>query len=151
MRDKFPQAHNTVISPKPLIQEGKPFDADAFPAGRISEVVPSGFNSGLSLMIAALLGDPDEACPHPEIILLDGGDSFDPDSFSGTACSKVLWVRCSTSLEMLRATDMLLNDGNIPFVVIDSTGLDRRELSLIRDSSWLRIKRMIEKRAGSWS
>lgn len=94
LREKFPQAHALRADPQPVAPQGKPFSAEAFPVGAISEVVPAGPVAGLALLIAGLLGNPEETSPHPELVLVDGADGFDPGSFTGTACSKLLWVRC---------------------------------------------------------
>ena len=118
---------------------------DEFPAGKISELVPDGSSSGISLLFAALLGDPSEPCTHPEWVLVDGADAFDPDSFTGAACSKMLWVRCSSVLEMLRSADLLVQDGNVPLIVMDATGLPRRELSALPHSAWWRLNHAVER------
>lgn len=118
---------------------------DEFPVGRISELVPEGSASGLSLLFAALLGDPSEPCTHPEWVLVDGADGFDPDSFTGAACSKMLWVRCSSVLEMLRSADLLVQDGNVQLIIMDATGLPRRELGALPHSAWWRLNHAVER------
>jgi len=148
LRDKFPQAHSLQVDPEPVVSQDKPFRADAFPVGAISEVVPAGPVAGLSLLVAGLLGDPEETSPHPELVLVDGADSFDPGSFSGTACSKLLWVRCRSALEMIKAADLLVHDGNVPFVLLDATGLARRDLSALPASAWWRLKQSVERTGG---
>ncbi len=148
MRDKFPQAHGLRADPMPLAPAGKPFEIGTFPVGAISEVIPAGPVAGILLMVAGLLGDPEEASPHPELILIDGADSFDPGSFTGEACSKLLWVRCITAIQMVKAADLLINDGNVPFVMLDATGINRGELANIPATAWRRLKLAAE-RAGS--
>ncbi|MEY3895616.1 MAG: hypothetical protein RLZZ214_1135, partial [Verrucomicrobiota bacterium] len=66
LREKFPQAHGVRTDPAPVIQQGKPFERASFPAGAISEVIPAGPVAGLLLLVAGLLGDPEESSPHPE-------------------------------------------------------------------------------------
>jgi hypothetical protein len=148
LRDKFPQAHALRVDAEPVTPQGKPFRAEAFPVGAISEVVPAGPVAGLALLIAGLLGDPAETSPHPELVLVDGADSFDPGSFSGTACSKLLWVRCRSAVEMIKAADLLVHDGNVPFVLLDATGLVRRDLSALPASAWWRLKQRVEHTGG---
>ena len=148
MREKFPQAHALRMDPQPVVPQGKPFRAEAFPVGAISEVVPAGPVAGLALLVAGLLGEPEETSPHPELVLVDGADSFDPGSFSGTACSKLLWVRCRSAVEMIKAADLLVHDGNVPFVLLDTTGLVRRELSALPASAWWRLKQTVERTGG---
>lgn len=145
LREKFPQAHGVRADAAPLVPEGKPFRVEAFPLGAISEVVPAGPVAGVSLMIAGLLGDPEEASPHPELVLVDGSDAFDPASFTGMACSKMLWVRCHSAMEMIKAADLLVHDGNLPLVLLDSCGLLRRDLNALPAAAWWRLKQAVER------
>jgi hypothetical protein len=145
LREKFPQAHGlraeAVVEPP----QDQPFHCETFPAGAISEIVPAGPVAGILLLVAGLLGEPEEASPHPELVLVDGADGFDPDSFDDAACSKLLWVRCRSALEMVKAADLLIHDGNLPFILLDATGLDRRELQDIPASAWWRMKQTAER------
>jgi hypothetical protein len=148
MREKFPQAHGVRADAAPSVRQGKPFRAEAFPLGAISEVVPAGPVAGISLMIAGLLGDPQEASPHPELVLVDGSDSFDPASFTGTACSKMLWVRCRSAMEMIKSADLLVHDGNVSLILLDSCGLPRRDLNALPAAAWWRMKQAVERNGG---
>ena len=137
LREKFPQAHALP----PLPQEGdaepdRPFDPAFFPAGAVSEVI----GTGVGMLVAGLLGEPEEMAALPDFILVDGGDGFDPASFTEEACSRLVWVRCATALEMLKAADLLVRDANIPFILLDTCGIGRRELHGIPASAWWRLK-----------
>ncbi len=145
LREKFPQAHGVRTDPAPILPSGKPFVVSTFPVGAISEVVPDRPASGILLLVAGLLGEPADAGPHPEMVLVDGADAFDPGSFTGSACSKLLWVRCSSALEMVKAADLLVHDGNVLFVLLDATGLARRDLASLPPSAWWRMKQAAEK------
>lgn len=148
LREKFPEAHPMRPDSTQVASGQKAFRVDEFPVGKISEVVPSGPSCGLILFVAGLLGDSSESSPHPDLVLVDGADSFDPGSFTGPACSKMLWVRCSSALEMLRAADLLVHDGNVPLILLDATGLSRRELAALPASSWWRLSHTVEKTGG---
>lgn len=145
LREKFPQAHGLPAEPQVLAPEHKPFHIETFPVGAISEVVPAGPVAGILLLVAALLGEPEEASPQPKLVLIDGADGFDPESFEDAACSKLLWVRCRSAMEMAKAADLLTHDGNLPFILLDATGLDRRDLASIPASVWLRMKQTAER------
>ena len=137
LREKFPQAHAAaamMAEEKP--DPGQAFDPGFFPPGVISEVV----GAGGGLLVAGLLGEPEEPAALPDFILVDGGDHFDPASFTQEACSRLVWVRCLNAGEMLRATDALVRDGNIPFLLLDTCGIGRRELRGIPASAWWRLK-----------
>ncbi len=154
LREKFPQA--MAAGPKIQAPKAHPFRTslanagetpallEEFPAGAISEVVAAGPGAGLALVMAGLLGEPKETCPHPEMALVDGADGFDPASFSGPACARLLWVRCRTALEMVKAADWLARDGNLPLVLLDATGLVPRELLALPPSAWWRLKQGAE-------
>jgi hypothetical protein len=149
LRDKFPQAHQLRVEEGGAVAEeaGTLFDAGVFPAGSVSEVVPAGRASGVALLVAGLLEDgegEENAAPY-RMVLVDGGDGFDPGSFSGAACGRLLWVRCETAMEMIKAADLLVHDGNMPFVLLDATGLDRRELAGVPASAWWRLKQVAER------
>lgn len=137
LREKFPQAHAPVLmaaEEKP--DDGRPFDPGFFPPGMISEVI----GPGVRLLVSGLLGEPVEIAALPDFILVDGGDHFDPASFTPQACSRLVWVRCSTAEQMLKATDLLVRDGNIPFILLDTCGIGSRELRGIPSSAWWRLK-----------
>lgn len=61
------------------------------------------------------MGEAEEPSPLPSFILIDGGDSFDPSSLSEAACSRLLWVCCMSMTVRLKAGNLLVRDGNVPF------------------------------------
>ncbi len=136
LREKFPQAHAAlpVTAEEPAPEQ--PFDPDFFPPGAISEVV----GSGVGMLVAGLLGEPAECAALPDFVLVDGGDGFDPASYTAQACSRLLWVRCLTAEEMLKAADLLVRDGNVPFILLDTCGIARRDLQALAGSLWWRLK-----------
>jgi hypothetical protein len=113
-----------------------------FPAGAVSEVL----GVGAGWVVAALLEAADEEPGAPELVLVDGADGFDPASFSDRTCARLLWVRCRKSaLEMVKAADWVLRDGNVPLVVMDAAGLERRELATVPAAAWWRLKHGAER------
>ncbi len=147
MREKFPQAHAIERGDEPVVKEaGTLFDAGMFPLGAISEVVPAGKFSGMSLLVAGLLENEKlEEAGGFRMVLVDGADGFDPSSFSSEVCEKLLWVRCRCAMEMVKAADLLLHDGNMPFVLLDAMGLDRRDLGKVPASAWWRLRQVTER------
>lgn len=145
LRNKFPEAHS-----RPLPNDDPPeiafrfSDPQSFPPGGISEIIPEGPEPILGLVLANLLGDPTEPSEIPDFILVDG-DGFDPNSFSNEACSRLLWVRCGTAIELLKSADLLVRDGNIPFVMLDTCGFPAHELRALPSSSWWRLKQITER------
>lgn len=100
-------------------------------------------------MVAAFLEN--EGVPEAgglRMVLVDGADGFDPGSFSGDACGRLLWVRCGCAMEMLKAADLLAHDGNMPFILLDAMGLDRRDLGKLPASAWWRLRQVVERTGG---
>ena len=145
LREKFPQAHGHASLPQtpPEVAE-RPFEISYFPAGAISEIVPSADGCGISLWIAGLLAEPDTVPAFPKFVLVDGGDGFDPSSHTANACSQLLWVRCRKISEVLKAADLVVRDANVPFVMLDLCSLPPASLRSIPPSSWWRFKQLCE-------
>ncbi len=143
LREKFPQAHGVRPDVGVAGVAGLAVTVASFPLGAVAEVVAAGAGAGVLLVVAGLLGEADEAdevSAHPQVVLVDGADRFDPASFSGTACSRLLWVRCQSAGDMLKAADWLVRDGNVPTILLDATGLARRDLTALPASGWWRLK-----------
>lgn len=145
LREKFPAAHGLAAVRESVENVSEsPFDPATFPPGAISELIPSAEGGGISLWIAGLLAEPDEPAAFPKFVLVDGGDTFDPASHTAAACSQLLWVRCSKVREALKAADLLVRDGNVPFVMLDFCGLPMASLRTIPASAWWRLKQFCE-------
>jgi hypothetical protein len=53
-------------------------------------------------------------------------------------------VRCSQAFEAIKATDLLLRDGNFPLVIVDLVFDDPEDLRKIPQTSWYRLQRLVE-------
>jgi hypothetical protein len=145
LRRKFPAAHAPVWRMEEPAEEFFALTRlEAFRGGTISELVPTSPCPVFGLLLAGLLGEPEQGVDFPEVVLVDGGEGFDPDSFTRAACSRLLWVRCTSALEMLQAGDLMVRDGNISTVVMDAVGLDVKQLRSIPASAWWRLKQGAE-------
>ena len=145
LREKFPSAHGFATISEAVAEISKSlFEISTFPAGAISEIIPATTGGGLSLWIAGLLAEPEEAPPFPKFVLVDGGDSFDPASHTAAACSQLLWVRCAKVSEVLKAADLLVRDGNVPFIMLDLCGLPPVSLKSLPAAAWWRLKQLSE-------
>ena len=78
------------------------------------------------------------------LALVDGSDSFDPQSIVPAVLRNLLWVRCSATAEGVKAADFLLRDGNFPIVVLDLVLNPIDELRKIPQSNWYRLQRLVE-------
>ena len=110
--------------------------------GAMTELISTSPNAGSASIIAALL---QRACHERYFIaLIDGHDSFDPQSIGGTALRHLLWVRCRKASEAMQAADLLLRDGNFPLVILDFVLNRLAELGRIPTSNWYRLQRLVE-------
>jgi len=81
------------------------------------EIVAATRTSGSASLIRTLLC---QATEEKKITaLLDGGDSLDVTSLDPAVLSRLLWVRCRSAEETIKAADLLLRDGNVPLVLLD--------------------------------
>ena len=110
--------------------------------GAITELSSAPANAGSATVIAALL---ERACRERYFIaLIDGRDSFDPQSVGGTALRHLLWVRCRQALGAIQASDLLLRDGNFPLVILDLVLNPVEEMRKIPPANWYRLQRLVE-------
>lgn len=110
--------------------------------GAITEIVAAFPNAGSASLIAALLTR--AARERFFFALVDGRDSFDPQSIDPRALPHLLWVRCQKSTEALQAADWLLRDGNFPLVILDLVLNPPTELRKIPSNNWYRLQRLVE-------
>lgn len=179
LRRKFPAAHQRSAgfqpassalpadpSPATPPPENSIFNAESrrtgldvhkLPPGAITEIIPAGPASGLSLVLATLLDDPSTGSisniqspiSNPPLVLIDARDRFDPDSFPAAQCARLLWVRCRETGHALEAADLLVRDGNLPLVLLDLAPLPERELRRIHRSTWHRLRQLAADRRSS--
>jgi hypothetical protein len=76
--------------------------------------------------------------------LVDGRDSFDPQSMDRTALRHLLWVRCRKAVEAIQAADLLLRDANFPLVILDFVLNPVEEMRQIPQTNWYRLQRLVE-------
>ena len=74
--------------------------------------------------------------------LVDGSDRFDPQTTPPVLLEHLLWVRCETTKQALKAMDALLRDENLGMTLVDLRGNDFRELRRTRSSDWYRLQRL---------
>ena len=78
------------------------------------------------------------------VALIDGRDSFDACTLNNAWLRHLLWVRCSNASEAIKATDLLLRDGNFPLVIVDLVLNAPEELRKIPQTTWYRLQRLVE-------
>ncbi|MFL6585114.1 MAG: hypothetical protein ACJ8KU_11430 [Chthoniobacterales bacterium] len=112
------------------------------PKGAITELTSSHPSAGSAALICALLHAAHR--DHYFIALVDGHDSFDPESAGHAPLSNLLWIRCRRGLEAIKAADLLLRDGNFPLLILDLILNPAAELRKIPQTNWYRLQRLVE-------
>jgi len=112
--------------------------------GAVTEV--TGSSSGVQVLHAAILQQAVEEGFHVGLIDGTGTSSFHPGDWPTTQLRRVLWVRCSDSAKAVKATDLLVRDGNLSVLILDLQGMSARELRKIPASTWHRFHRLMEER-----
>jgi hypothetical protein len=112
------------------------------PKSAITELTSPNLSAGSALFTHALLQN---AHRHGFFLaLIDGRDSFDPQTAGPTALRNLLWIRCRAAVDAVKAADFLLRDGNFPLVVLDLVLNSAEELRKIPQSNWYRLQRLVE-------
>jgi hypothetical protein len=112
------------------------------PKGAITELIsPRGSAGSASLIHAFIHGAYRD---QYFLALIDGRDSFDPCVLHNSILRQLLWVRCTNTLEAIKAADLLLRDGNFPLVIVDLIFNSAEELRKIPQTTWYRFQRLVE-------
>jgi hypothetical protein len=142
LAERFPQrfAPATAVLPTrlPALDE----ITGGLPKSAITELISSSMSAGSASLIHALLINAERQ--NEFIALIDGCDSFDPQSAGHGSLPQLLWVRCHRALEAVKAADLLLRDGNFPLVIVDLVLNAPEELRKIPQTSWYRLQRLVE-------
>jgi hypothetical protein len=113
-----------------------------FPKSAISEVIAPWSGCGSALLLLQLLRC--AASQNQFTAFVDGRDSFDAASVEQTSLDHLLWIRCRNADEAVKATDLVLRDGNLPVVLLDLVLNPVAELRKIPAPTWYRFQRIVE-------
>jgi len=143
LAERFPQQapppHHRLATGLPFIDEA--IDG-GLPKSAITELSSSNVSAGTALLICALL---ERAHRDGYFLgLIDGRDSFDPQSPGPARLHNLLWVRCTKAFDAVKAADLLLRDGNFPLVILDLVLNFPEELRKIPQTTWYRLQRLVE-------
>lgn len=143
LAERFPQSR---LIPQSRIATGLPaLDAvtgGGLPKGAITELSSPNVSAGTALLIYALLERAQAG--RSFLALIDGRDSFDPQPLGNARLRNLLWVRCTKTIDAVKAADLLLRDENFPLVVLDLVLNAADELRKIPQTSWYRLQRLVE-------
>jgi recombination protein RecA len=129
-----------------LVSSGVP-EMDArvggLPRGALTEICGPPCSGRTSVLLSALAARTaqSEACA-----LVDARDSFDPAaaSASGVRLDRLLWVRCQSVDQSLRATDLLIQSGGFGMVAVDFSDVSARLARQVPLHVWFRFRRAVE-------
>ena len=143
LAERFPQQ---APPPHLRLATGLSFIDEAIDGGLpksvITELSSSNVSAGTALLICALL---ERAHRDGYFLgLIDGRDSFDPQSLGQARLHNLLWVRCMKAFDAVKAADLLLRDGNFPLVILDLVLNVPEELRKIPQTTWYRLQRLVE-------
>ena len=143
LAERFPQS---FVPRHARLTTGIPPLDEALGAGlrtsAITEIASPHVSAGSASLIHALLDYAQRSGSF--LALVDGCDSFDPTAAGNARLRHLLWVRCHRASEAVKATDLLLRDGNFPLVLLDLVLNAAEELRRIPQTSWYRLQRLVE-------
>lgn len=154
LRDRFPEAHarqSGLGEDAPLSGIGIGvgigiLDRLGVAGGSMAEAVSEVPGRGACLLLGEVIRE--AAAQRRPVVLIDACDTFDPQSLPGSGCRSLLWIRCQSAQNAVKAADLLLRDGNLTLILMDLEHCPSQDLRRIPASSWHRL-RMLTEKAGS--
>jgi len=139
LAERFPRQSAT---PSLCIPTGwAPLDSllgGGLPKGAITQLLIPNISSGGAIVLHEIIEAMQELSRH--VALIDGRDCFEPLADHPL----LLWIRCNSVVQALKATDLLLRDGNLSLVILDFKESLEKELRKIPGSAWYRLQRITE-------
>jgi hypothetical protein len=153
LAERFPQTRTWTESAAAKTQSGwptglAPLDAllqKGLPKGAITELVSAKSGSGSALVLRAILRQAYES--RQLIALIDGLDCFDATTLPQPVLSRLLWLRCQTAEQALKAADIVLRDRNLPVVILDLKMNPVAQTQKIAPTAWYRLQRLAQQTA----
>ena len=110
--------------------------------GGITELVSPKLATGSALVLRALLRQAHAS--RQLIALIDGADSFDATTLPQSVLSRLLWVRCQSADQAMKAADIVLRDRNLPVVILDLKMNPLAQTKKISPTAWYRLQRLAQ-------
>jgi hypothetical protein len=142
LAERYPQAARTearrFATAVPAIDES----VGGLPCGAITEIVCATPGCGSELLIGELLHVTRRA--RGRVALIDGHDSFDPQSCPEEWLEHLVWARCENAEMALHAADIVSRDANFSLVMLDLRRARAGELRKTPSTFWYRLQRSVE-------
>jgi len=106
--------------------------------GALTQVLVPNLSSGSTLLLHEIVKAMHLASQF--VALVDGTDCFEPS----TNTDLLLWIRCQNAQQAVKASDLLLRDGNVTLTILDLKQNDDKELHTIPATTWYRLRRVAE-------
>ena len=139
LAERFPTLPKSAGRVLPTGIAGLDAATGGLPLGAVTEIVCQTPSCGGQLFLGQLLTVTRAASLR--VALIDGHDAFDPASFPSDTLAHLVWVRCRTFTEALRATDFLARDANLALVVLDLRRAPEADWRRTPATTWHRLQR----------
>ena len=138
LAERFPQERGThLFTPTGW----PPLDSllgGGLPKGSITQLIVPNISAGGAIVLHEII---EAMHQHSQCLaLIDGKNSFEPS----IDYPLLLWIRCHTAIQALKATDLVLRDSNLPFNILDFKQNPDIELRKIPGTTWYRFQRITE-------
>ena len=108
------------------------------PKGGLTQLLVPNISSGGAMILHEIIEEMQDASQY--VALIDGKDCFEP--FADHPL--LLWIRCHNAAQALKATDLILRDGNVSLSILDFKQNPDKELRKIPGPTWYRFQRITE-------
>jgi recombination protein RecA len=117
--------------------------AGGFPRGALTEICGPPCSGRTTVLLSALASRTAQA---EVCALIDARDSFDPRSAeaAGVELRQLLWVRCRSLDQSLRAADLLIQGGGFGFIALDLSDIAPETVRHVPLNAWFRFRRAVE-------
>ncbi len=112
------------------------------PIAAVTEIVCAAPSCGGHLLFQQLLTVTRRN--RQRVALIDGHDSFDPESCPPNLLAHLLWIRCANTTTALQAADLVARDANLGLVILDLRRASEADLRRIPGPQWYRLQRAVE-------
>jgi RecA/RadA recombinase len=117
--------------------------AGGLPRGALTEICGPPCSGRTTVLLSALAWRTAEA---EVCALIDARDSFDPRSAeaAGVELQQLLWVRCRSLDQSLRAADLVIQGGGFGFIALDLSDVAPETVRHVPLNAWFRFRRAVE-------
>jgi hypothetical protein len=142
LAERYPQAVRAEGRVRATGVPGIDEAVGGLPCGALTEIVCATPSCGGQLLLGELLQATRRACGR--MALIDGHDSFDPQSWPEDGLRPLVWARCRDTATALQVADIAARDANFQLVALDLRRAPAVELRRTPAPFWYRLQRAVE-------